>query len=577
MAIRFKRQTSSYNPKDHKILEGVKDFTYSLDSAAVKAKNSTTALTNTIVSGAKQFAADPIGRTKKDVTNMVTFNVGNIGNVQSEYEKTKNQFNLGQISQDDFSKQQKVYDIYTETQGKNALIKANLLKNDEEYQQYVNNRDIKMFSPKRVAMALTREVSSDLMNPYQLAVDYFGGKLGSIAVKGLSRYGKWAKIGGELSVSAGVAGTANVVESYSYGKRAPKELVTDFALGAAFGFGLSAGTKGLKSLRTKALSKASAAVDNAVDARLGERFDGWNLSPEQTSDIVSRQIDDTANFLNETPIGREFNRANAERFTDLQTQNAVANQVQYGAITDNILDGRFPADEEISKVLGVSYEPHDSYTAAKGIVNSNPEAISRLNTWLNETPDNLKMLSDLPDTEIAKIAPGIDGKTIREVQTLKNQVLSDFDNIDVQFQNAGIENYDFMKFLDDEYNFSTSDRVINIDQLGNLKTMKEPKKVQDIFNSNAYNKDSIFPDKDGLEFNTLQSDLSDEVISQRMTDRINSQNENIAIVESSFKATNPDKLTSEEMAKWGQKIDNLTPEDKSLFKKFIDNNCLLGG
>lgn len=574
MAIRFKRQTSSYNPKDHKIKEGVKDFVYSLDSAAVKAKNSTAALTNTIVTGVKQFKADPVGRTIKDVSGLATFRKTDI---QNDYQFSKKQLELGEITQSEFLKQQKVYDLYVEKEGANALIKANLLKNDAEYQAYVDNRDIKMFTPKRVAMALTREVSADLMNPYQLAVDLVGSKLGSIAVRGLSKYGKWAKIGGELSVSAGVAGTANVVESYSYGKRAPKDLITDFALGATFGFGLSAGTKGLKALRTKTLAKASQSIDNAVDTRLGNRFENWDVTPEQAGDIVSRQMDDTARFMNETSAGKEFNRPNVERFTDLQRQNEIANTVQYGTITDNILDGRFPADEELSKVIGYSYEPHSSYNVAKSIVNSNPEAISRLNTWLNETPDNIKLLSDLPDADIQKIAPNIDGKTLREIQTLKGQILSDFDNMDTQFKNAGIENYDFMRFLEDEYNFATSDRVINIEQLGNLKTMKEPKKVQDVFNSNAYNRDSFFPDKDGLEFNTLQPDLPDDVISRRMAERINAQNENIASVEQSFKADNPNMLTAEEMAKWGQKLDNLSVEDKNLFKKFIDNNCLIGG
>ena len=578
--VTLKRQRSNYDPKKNKFKENVKDFMYALDSAATKAVNSTGSLTNMAVTGQKsglkslqQFVENPVGKLKDDWS---TISRGTFSN-QKMYDDRKSQFEAGKITEEEFKRTEELYDIYSEYKAKDSMYKAKLLQSDKEYQQFVNSRNISLLSPKRAALALTREAAADIMNPYQLAVDLLGGKIGSFAATKLSRYGKWVGIGAELSVSAGTAGTANVVESYSYGRRAPKELVTDFALGATFGFVLSGGSRGIKALRTKALSKASNAVDNAVDSKLAGRFENWDISADDAADLVARQADDAARFINDTPAGREFNRPNVERFTDLQRQNELANAVQYGTVTDNLLDGRFPADDELSKVMGYTYKPHDSYDAARGIVNQNPDAINRLNQWVNDTPDNLKRLTELPDAEIKKIAPNIDGATIREVQNLRSQVIADFGNIDSQFQAAGIDNYDFSRFLDDEYNFINSDRVINIEQLGNLKTMKEPKQVQDIFNSNAYNQDSLFPDVDGYEFNTLQPDMPDDVIAKRMSERINAQNENIAVQERAFKLDNPDKLTSQEMLEWGQRINNLNPEDKSLFKKFIDNNCLIGG
>ena len=99
MAIRFKRQTSSYNPKDHRIKENVKDFVYTLDSAATKASNSTKALTNTIVSGVQQFSANPVGTIKRDIANAVTFKPVNI---ETDYQNKRSQFEAGQITPQEF-------------------------------------------------------------------------------------------------------------------------------------------------------------------------------------------------------------------------------------------------------------------------------------------------------------------------------------------------------------------------------------------------------------------------------------------------------------------------------------------
>ena len=501
MAIRFKRQTSSYNPKDHRIKENVKDFVYTLDSAATKASNSTKALTNTIVSGVQQFSANPVGTIKRDIANAVTFKPVNI---ETDYQNKRSQFEAGQITPQEFQAEQKVYDLYTENKEKNAVLKANLLRNDEEYQQYVATRNVKMFSPKRVAMAVTREAASDLMNPYQLAIDYFGGKIGSLAVKGLSKYGKWARIGGELSVSAATAGTANVVESYSYGKRSPSELGKDFALGATFGFMLSGGTKGMKALKTKALAKASGAIDNAADNALAARYDVTKMTPDEAADLVTKQVDDVTKFVTETATGKKFNEPNVQRFDDLRVQNELGNQMTYGALTDNVLDGRLPNDNDISKVVQFDYKPNQQYDLAKSIVNQNPEAVGRLNRWLNDVPDELKRISDLPDAEIAKIAPNLNGKDLRDIQSLKSQILSDFDNIDAQMMSAGIKDYDTFSFLNDEYNFVTSDRIVNVDQLAYLKTSKEVKRIDDVYNSNMFETDDIVTlDRDGYNFNTL--------------------------------------------------------------------------
>ena len=569
MAIRFKRQTSSYNPKDHRIKENVKDFVYTLDSAATKASNSTKALTNTIVSGVQQFSANPVGTIKRDIANAVTFKPVNI---ETDYQNKRSQFEAGQITQQEFQAEQKVYDLYTENKDKNAVLKANLLRNDEEYQQYVATRNVKMFSPKRVAMAVTREAASDLMNPYQLAIDYFGGKIGSLAVKGLSKYGKWARIGGELSVSAATAGTANVVESYSYGKRSPSELGKDFALGATFGFMLSGGTKGMKALKTKALAKASGAIDNAADNALAARYDVTKMTPDEAADLVTKQVDDVSKFVTETATGKKFNEPNVQRFDDLRVQNELGNQMTYGALTKSVLDGRLPNDNDISKVVQFDYKPDQQYDLAKSIVNQNPEAVTRLNRWLNEVPDELKRISDLPDAEIAKIAPNLNGKDLRDIQTLKSQILSDFDNIDAQMASAGIKDYDTFSFLNDEYNFVTSDRIVNVDQLGYLKTSKEVKRIDDVYNSNMFESDDIVTlDRDGYNFNTLQRDMPEDIINKRRAEIQNATNKSIAEEQAIFKQENPTQLTAAEYEARGNRIENMTIEDKNMFQTFLQN------
>ena len=574
MAIRFKRQTSSYNPKDHRITENVKDFVYTLDSAATKASNSTKALTNTIVSGVQQFSANPVGTIKRDIANAVTFKPVNI---ETDYQNKRSQFEAGQITPQEFQAEQKVYDLYTENKDKNAVLKANLLRNDEEYQQYVATRNVKMFSPKRVAMAVTREAASDLMNPYQLAIDYFGGKIGSLAVKGLSKYGKWARIGGELSVSAATAGTANVVESYSYGKRSPSELGKDFALGATFGFMLSGGTKGMKALKTKALAKASGAIDNAADNALAARYDVTKMTPDEAADLVTKQVDDVTKFVTETATGKKFNEPNVQRFDDLRVQNELGNQMTYGALTDNILDGRLPNDNDISKVVQFDYKPNQQYDLAKSIVNQNPEAVGRLNRWLNDVPDELKRISDLPDAEIAKIAPNLNGKDLRDIQSLKSQILSDFDNIDAQMMSAGIKDYDTFSFLNDEYNFVTSDRIVNVDQLGYLKTSKEIKRIDDVYNSNMFESDDIITlDRDGYNFNTLQRDMPEDIINKRRAEVQNATNKSIAEEQAIFKQENPTQLTAAEFEARGNRIENMTIEDKNMFQTFLQN-CKIGG
>lgn len=574
MAIRFKRQTSSYNPKDHRIKENVKDFVYTLDSAATKASNSTKALTNTIVSGVQQFSANPVGTIKRDIANAVTFKPVNI---ETDYQNKRSQFEAGQITQQEFQVEQKVYDLYTENKDKNAVLKAKLLRNDQEYQQYVATRNVKMFSPKRVAMAVTREAASDLMNPYQLAIDYFGGKIGSLAVKGLSKYGKWAKIGGELSVSAATAGTANVVESYSYGKRSPSELGKDFALGATFGFMLSGGTKGMKALKTKALAKASGAIDNAADNALAARYDVTKMTPDEAADLVTKQVDDVTKFVTETSTGKKFNEPNVQRFDDLRVQNELANQMTYGALTDNILDGRLPNDNDISKVVQFDYKPNQQYDLAKSIVNQNPEAVGRLNRWLNDIPDELKRISDLPDAEIAKIAPNLNGKDLRDIQSLKSKILSDFDNIDAQMMSAGIKDYDTFSFLNDEYNFVTSDRIVNVDQLGYLKTSKEVKRIDDVYNSNMFESDDIITlDRDGYNFNTLQRDMPEDIINKRRAEVQNATNKSIAEEQAIFKQENPTQLTAAEFEARGNRIENMTIEDKNMFQTFLQN-CKIGG
>lgn len=574
MAIRFKRQTSSYNPKDHRIKENVKDFVYTLDSAATKASNSTKALTNTIVSGVQQFSANPVGTIKRDIANAVTFKPVNI---ETDYQNKRSQFEAGQITPQEFQAEQKVYDLYTENKEKNAVLKANLLRNDEEYQQYVATRNVKMFSPKRIAMAVTREAASDLMNPYQLAIDYFGGKIGSLAVKGLSKYGKWARIGGELSVSAATAGTANVVESYSYGKRSPSELGKDFALGATFGFMLSGGTKGMKALKTKALAKASGAIDNAADNALAARYDVTKMTPDEAADLVTKQVDDVTKFVTETATGKKFNEPNVQRFDDLRVQNELGNQMTYGALTDNVLDGKLPNDNDVSKVVQFDYKPNQQYDLAKSIVNQNPEAVGRLNRWLNDVPDELKRISDLPDAEIAKIAPSLNGKELRDIQSLKSQILSDFDNVDAQMMSAGIKDYDTFSFLNDEYNFVTSDRIVNVDQLAYLKTSKEVKRIDDVYNSNMFESDDIVTlDRDGYNFNTLQRDMPEDIINKRRAEVQNATNKSIAEEQAIFKQENPTQLTAAEFEARGNRIENMTIEDKNMFQTFLQN-CKIGG
>ena len=561
--INLGRQTTKYNPKDHKFKEGVKDFVYTLESAAVKAKNSTAALTNTIKSGVKEFAADPLGSAKRDFTNMLTFSPPD---KQGDYERRRTQFEAGQITQQEFSQSQKVYDLYKENQEKNALFKANLLRNDAEYQQYVTNRNISMFSPKRVAMAVTREAVADLANPYQLAVDLLGGKLGSLAATKLSKYGRWVGIGAEVSISAGTAGTANVVESYSYGKRNPKDLAIDFMVGSAMGFAITSGTRGFGALKNKVLQKTSQKIDNAVDNAIAN-----NMSVDEQATRIRKQANDMADFYGETQAGKPHYNEGVKRFEDLRQQQAIANQVQYGALTENILEGRFPADDDIAKVLTYEYQPHDAYGSAKKIVQNNPDAISRWNQWLNETPDSIKMLSDLPDAEIRKIAPGVDGKTIREVQALKRSILDDFDNIDAQFSSAGIEDYSFSNFIDDEFNFTTSDRVINFDKLAELKTMKQTKTVDQVHNSNviARNPEDIIPDADGFDFDTLNPDMASDVINKRMGERVNNINETVAAQQAAEKAANPDIMTADDFSAWNKKIENATPEDMKMLQEYM--------
>ena len=578
MAIRFKRQTTKYNPKEHRIKENVKDFMYALDSAATKAANSTGSFTNMLVNAEKfkfkllqQFVENPVGRLKDywSLISRETFSN------QKMYDDSKSQFEAGKITEEEFKRTEELYDIYSEYKAKDSMYKAKLLQSDKEYQQYVASRNIEMFSPKRVAMAVTREAASDLMNPYQLAIDYFGGKIGSLAVKGLSKYGKWARIGGELSVSAGVAGTANVVESYSYGKRSPSELGKDFALGATFGFMLSGGTKGMKALKTKALAKASGAIDNAADNALAARYDVTKMTPDEAADLVTKQVDDVSKFVTETATGKKFNEPNIQRFDDLRVQNELGNSVTYGTTTETILDGKYIPDSEIEKVVQYSYMPSKHYDNAKTIVQKYPEAIDRLNRYINDVPDNIKIMADLPDAEIAKIAPNLNGKEIRDIQNLKSQIIADFDQIDADMVASGMEGYSFFQFLDEEYKFSTSERVINVDQLGNIKEIKPEFRTDDIFNSNAYEiDDPIVRSTDEQNFNTLQRDMTEESINQRRIEAQNNINESIAAEENYLKQTEPNLVTAEQYEKMGNNVGNMTPEDRNLFKQYLENCSL---
>ena len=578
MAIRFKRQTTKYNPKEHRIKENVKDFMYALDSAATKAVNSTGSFTNMAVAGLKyrfkssqQFVENPVGKLKDDWS---IISRGTFSN-QKMYDDRKSQFEAGKITEEEFKRTEELYDIYSEYKAKDSMYKAKLLQSDKEYQQYVASRNIEMFSPKRVAMAVTREAASDLMNPYQLAIDYFGGKIGSLAVKGLSKYGKWARIGGELSVSAGVAGTANVVESYSYGKRSPSELGKDFALGATFGFMLSGGTKGMKALKTKALAKASGAIDNAADNALAARYDVTKMTPDEAADLVTKQVDDVSKFVTETATGKKFNEPNIQRFDDLRVQNELGNSVTYGTTTETILDGKYIPDSEIEKVVQYSYMPSKHYDNAKTIVQKYPEAIDRLNRYINDVPDNIKIMADLPDAEIAKIAPNLNGKEIRDIQNLKSQIIADFDQIDADMVASGMEGYSFFQFLDEEYKFSTSERVINVDQLGNIKEIKPEFRTDDIFNSNAYEiDDPIVRSTDEQNFNTLQRDMTEESINQRRIEAQNNINESIAAEENYLKQTEPNLVTAEQYEKMGNNVGNMTPEDRNLFKQYLENCSL---
>ena len=573
-AITLKRQTSTYNPKEHKVKEGLKDMTYSVGSGLEKSVNSTKSLTTQLITGlkaTKQIAQNTISDPGSLLKEYQSIFQGNL-TMEKRSNFFENKLENNEISKEEYGKSQDLYEVYRKGNEKNALYKANLIKSDEEYQAYVGNRDINLWSPKRITMALTREVTADLTNPYQLAVDFVGGKAGMLVGSKMAKYGKWAGVGAELTVSAGTAGTANVVESFSYGKRSPKELTTDFALGATFGLMLSGGSRGFNALKNKAFSSLSNKVDDAANKALEGVNKDWNIDPQEATNIISKQAEETAMFYNDTPAGQKINKENITEFNRIQKDNASANQIQYGVLTDNILDGRFPADDELSKMLQYEYEPNSSYGVAKDIVSKNPDAITRLNQWLNETPENLKILSDLPDEEILKIAPGINGQSIRELQTLKTQILSDFDNIDAQFNASGMEDYNFTKFLEDEYNFTGSERLINIDQIGTLKTMKEPNSVDNIFNSHAYLKDdALISDPDGLNFNTLQKDLPEDLINKRMNDRVNVQNENISAYQESLKASNPELITADEYASWGKKLENLTDEDKLNFKKFAQN------
>ena len=579
MAIRFKRQTSSYNPKEHKFKEGVKDVVYALESAGNKAKDSTISLTNTLVALAKHDYRNAIAIIQNPgrIAGLVESRFKGHSTHEQVFQDWQKRFSDGQIDDKEYQRALSIYETYKTEKDKNAVVKSRLLQNDAEYQAYMENRNISFFSPKRVALAVTREVASDLMNPYQLAIDYFGGKIGSLAVKGLSKYGKWARIGGELSVSAATAGTANVVESYSYGKRSPSELGKDFALGATFGFMLSGGTKGMKALKTKALAKASGAIDNAADNALAARYDVTKMTPDEAADLVTKQVDDVTKFVTETATGKKFNEPNVQRFDDLRVQNELGNQVTYGALTDNILDGRLPNDNDIYKVVQFDYKPNQQYDLAKSIVNQNPEAVGRLNRWLNDVPDELKRISDLPDAEIAKIAPNLNGKDLRDIQSLKSQILSDFDNIDAQMMSAGIKDYDTFSFLNDEYNFVTSDRIVNVDQLGYLKTSKEVKRIDDVYNSNMFESDDIITlDRDGYNFNTLQRDMPEDIINKRRAEVQNATNKSIAEEQAIFKQENPTQLTAAEFEARGNRIENMTIEDKNMFQTFLQN-CKIGG
>ena len=81
----------------------------------------------------------------------------------------------------------------------------------------------------------------------------------------------------------------------------------------------------------------------------------------------------------------------------------------------------------------------------------------------------------------------------------------------------------------------------------------------------------MISDPDGLNFNTLQKDLPEDLINKRMNDRVNVQNENISAYQESLKASNPELITADEYASWGKKLENLTDEDKLNFKKFAQN------
>ena len=128
MAIRFKRQTSSYNPKDHKFKEGVKGFMYALESAATKANNSAGSLTNAAVGVLKldfkslqQFVENPVGKLKDDWNAISS---GTFFTNQKLYDDRKSQFEAGKITEEEFKRTEELYDIYSEYKAKDSMYKA---------------------------------------------------------------------------------------------------------------------------------------------------------------------------------------------------------------------------------------------------------------------------------------------------------------------------------------------------------------------------------------------------------------------------------------------------------------------
>lgn len=559
MAINLGRQRSG--KKSTGLRRNLENLNYALESGLEKgvtsAQNLTTAATSraqTVGQMAQTFISNPSSFVDFAQTAFTNPLMGT-----REYFEGRQS---GNVDSSAVNQERKIYDTLVQEKMKTDLLKAKLIQGDAEYQQFVENRGIKFGSLERVGLAFVREGAAEVSNPYQLAVDIVGGKLGSFVGTKMMRYGKWAGIGSEIGVSAFSSGTANVLEGYAYGRRSPQELAIDFSIGSAFGLGMTVGMRGIGAAKNRALAKFSRTVDDAVDNALGRTI----------AETVENQVDNTTDFISKTEAGRKFNEGNVENFKNLQTQNEMANKITYGAVTDNILDGRFPTDSDISKVVTTDYQPNAGYATANGIVKENPEVITRLNQWLNETPQATKNLLDLPDSEIRALNPNISGEELRSLQNLKQQVNADFLDMDTKFQQAGLQNYNFYDYLSDERGYTFSEKSINIEQLANLKSGKETLKVQDVHSSNALFTDEMnVPDPDGYDFTKLNGDIPDDIANRRRGERINNTNQAVASQQAGIKAQNPEILTADGLDKVVKTLDTLDMESKGILKTFLDN------